>query len=384
MIGSTDAPPAPTTLEARGDVVWLAVGNAVVRSESRGDTWSVAGVVGAPVRALSFISDDDGWAATDAGLFRTADGGAGWSVVAATDDIPILDVEFADALHGWIARGDEVMRTADGGASWTSSGNVCGALEPRIAFSDARTAWAICPIMRGAGAEARDLHVTSDDGATWALYSWNTAFGNRYDEAPPPYDLPAGGYVTAIEFLGRTHGWLTGNRSALYLTTDGAKSWHRVEIPETTEPDTDSVAFVSPDHGYVLSQQQVWRTRDAGLTWEKVWGAALVPAIETVHPALKNLEAPRWVVYSYAETGDGTWWAVAGGGPTAMHIEPRVMSSKDEGEHWDVFEIPGVTPSFVHSQDGGSLLVRDHGAEYTSDDGGLTWTRVRLDLANIR
>ena len=112
--------------------------------------------------------------------------------------------------------------------------------------------------------------------------------GRQWSRHALPFTLP-NGFPTAFQFVDPTDGWVMGGRcdgcryphTAIFATTDGARSWRRITLPDPTLLD-----FVSPSAGWATGSQcpdsrdfginrplRVCRTTDGGRTWFRAhWG----------------------------------------------------------------------------------------------------------------
>ena len=94
--------------------------------------------------------------------------------------------------------------------------------------------------------------LVTTDGSTW--------------NAHPSSGLLTGGDLNTIEFIG-TSGWMGGDGSVVFITTDGGVNW----VPPTTNPATDdvnSLSFSSALNGYAaLDGAGIMYTTDGGVNW---------------------------------------------------------------------------------------------------------------------
>lgn len=377
VLGSTTQDVKPAALATNGDRVWFTLGARILRSDDGGATWVRSGDLADQINALSFASANMGWAATDSGLYATSDGGDRWLFVGGLPSGNVREVDFVDALRGWIVVGGagpasrlsaRLFRTTDGGGTWSEAAAGCRGTPFGVltSFIDSNHGWQLCPLSKSAGGEARDLFITGDGGDSWTLFSFNGAFGNRRDEPPSAYDLPASGYANSISFVDADHGWITAARGGLEATTDGGRSWQPVRIPGLSDPDANGVSFSSPERGFVLGEGGVWRTTDGGATWKRVWGEDTVPVPDPRLPFEDPL-LPYYRTYAYASGDGSSLWLVGGG---------ILFRTDDAGEHWTRYDIPGVTPDAVRIVEPGHMVIGDLQAFYDSTDGGATWTRL--------
>lgn len=253
-----------------------------------GTNWSAVGTV--PNRGfLHFVNATEGYS----GNARTIDGGKTWKYLAVPPKA-VGDAYFHDKLNGWAVVSENetrmgIERTTDGGKSWQRVMNrettapVLGAV---IRSAGAQDAWVECIGDSGMSQTSYSLFHTTDGGKHWQtviakstagggpapgftedkgahspvqgnrpgpLYvvnaqvayiggecpacehpnslSWTTDGGKTLTEATTKLD----GYGGALlAFADNIHGWwitnMTDERSILYTTTNGAKSWQQVYV----------------------------------------------------------------------------------------------------------------------------------------------------------
>ena len=139
----------------------------------------------------------------------------------------------------------------------------------------------ICASQASAGTQAKALYRSSDGGAHWALAAAANApvltGGQALGAAG---GLPAGGYVTPyslghenLAVLTPTEAWLFPDRSGVFDTTDGGRTWSPVTglaQAGLVEGGTGNVVFVDATHGWVCEAGTgLWRTTD-GKNWQRL------------------------------------------------------------------------------------------------------------------
>jgi len=302
-------------------------GQGVWRSRDGGETFtrSCAGMfMEAEVRALAVHPDNPQvlFAGTDAGIYRTADGGDHWER---------LDTPFAGG-KGWqeatlvwsllihprqpdtLFAGTcppSIYRSTDGGASWRKldveieqecgpivySRVTCLVADP----TDDNVIWAgieIDGVRRSddggenwqrldEGLSSRDIHglLVVPDARKTVLATTNNDINLSTDECAVwrPQNVKTKfpwGYCRAITakaddphtiFVGNGNG-PPGTAGALHISRDGGATWRQAELPVppnstiwsfATNPADGNLIFCASINGYL------YRTRDGGGTWEK-------------------------------------------------------------------------------------------------------------------
>ncbi len=287
------------------------------------------------------VTASTGWSWVEPSeLWRTTDGGAHWTKVAAPSvpDRPGPYTEtpyLLDATHAWIAESGQgaagsqgpyiitTFSTVDGGKTWHQGASIPG-VSPKLFFIDQSHGWLLLPPQ---GSSATDytatLYTTDDAGLHWNIKSNAT--------------LPVG--IDSLIFSSLTTGWIAGTGGTLLVTHDGGVTWQIQPLPVTpTAVSTINLQFFDAQHGIA------------------------------------------------------TWSSSSESSLTAPPVELLVTS--DGGTTWDVRPIPGEFPL----QLGGNFVDANHGwviagtaadfnavpavslPLYRTDDGGLTWVRVPTNV----
>jgi hypothetical protein len=223
----------------------------------------------------AFITPRRGWFAVSRQdvetEWETRDGGKTWRSL---PDLSWSHMWFADARHGlaFVAtreQNHEALITADAGDTWQRCGVVYRYADfDAVSMLDARRGWAwvsapapewTAPSAGGAaeadGPLRHGIMRTSDGGChwrgVWSAETPITEFGDLY-------------------FLDEHHGWLAGgHKSALYATADGGRSWQPLPLP-FKKTWVESAYFHDLQAGWLLTDERLFETRDAGRTWREV------------------------------------------------------------------------------------------------------------------
>ena len=182
------------------------------------------------IQSLYMLDLNNGWALTDTGVVRTADGGSTWynSTPAGLNGAPASPF-FLNASTGWVAAsaGDPttgtLFYTSDGGATWSSTSVPFGG--GSLHFIDAKNGWEMVGLNAGMSHEAVAIFRTSDGGTTWSRILINDP-----SVAGATDSLPLVGDKNGITVLDSQHAWVTGAQPSndfiyIYISQDGGITW---------------------------------------------------------------------------------------------------------------------------------------------------------------
>ena len=194
---------------------------------------------------------------------------------------------------------------------------------------------------------------TTDAGTTWiALLGGDSASAERA--------------VQDLRFVSPTTGWatqVTDTHTNLFRTSDGA-TWEQIGSIEEHYAD---LSFTSDTDGIFAHNKDVYRTRDGGRTWEKVYTCAVQAQIAGLARTL-NCEITK-IHFASATVG----FAVGYHSDAVL-----VLRTDDGGSSWNPMtviedEIGRDSGLFFLDENTGYLRVKS-GKSYRTIDGGVTWT----------
>lgn len=162
--------------------------------------------------------------------------------------------------------------------------------------------------------------VTGDGGRTWT-------------------PVEVGGLPRSVRFLNEQLGWLVAD-NGLWRTEEAGRSWQRV----ARLPGALAVSFLDEQRGFAVgTRKRLWRTGDGGKTWDEVEAArqlignpdhSVLHLIERVSPqellVLGHSRPPRRDSLAVPEWAD----------PEAAKLRPQVpttllqLESRDGGQTW--------------------------------------------------
>jgi len=248
------------------------------------------------------LSPEVGWVWLAQDIFWTRDSGQTWMRItpphAATAHLHA--VHFLDAQHGWVLFTNlnatfTLARTRDGGTTWqTQSLALFAPNDPNalahaahLHFLDAQTGWLVLSRATSSNFSVGTLFQTTDGGTTWHTRT-----------------IPIGAPVV---FADANRGWTAGGATgdALYRTTDGGLTWSPepladalrtpnrrliTQLPQFENSTTGILPILITEDG--VTRIELYRTRDAGATWQR---AAVLPLDRTIesgeHVPLAMFEA---------------------------------------------------------------------------------------------
>src|SRR6266542_997213 len=281
------------------------------------------------------------FAATPAGVRRSADGGRTWSIAGGSEGVPFAAVvvpspAFERDQTVYAAGQAGAYRSRDGGQMWAPILSGSGIL-----------ALAVAPGALFAGSEADGLLRSSDEGRSWSGAN------------PGVLDLTILSIALSPAFERDRMAFL-GTASGLYRSRTGGASWRAVEL-DAQEPAVQCLA-VSPAFEHdrvVLAGTEVdglLRSDDGGSTFSSV----------------STLEARTINAL-----------AVSASGEVAAATDHGVAISLDAGSSWRLASgaTPGGVLSLVYLDDGALLAGLADTGVARSDVGGAAWSIVDEGLA---
>lgn len=278
---------------------------------------------------------------SDFGLFYRADDGK-WVSFGPRVGINGLTVQPGDASVMFVPSADGIVLSRDGGKTWRQVtgwdvADVCSIvfddLNPRLVY--AATAWG--PLR------------STDGGEHWQAAQQGLA---------KPYCQTL---VADPLHSGRV---LLGTEDGLYVSTDAAQSWTRIESPATTilrlarsEADTQLLLAGTQGRGAWLSRDDgaTWSAVDAGSATANLYAAALNPS------AAATMAVGGWGVGVRVSADGGATWADRSAGLPVKNVLVLAFDPDVKGRLW--------------------AATFEEGTFY-SDDLGRTWKNGGLYGAN--
>ncbi|MBK7212398.1 MAG: T9SS type A sorting domain-containing protein [Bacteroidales bacterium] len=274
--------------------------------------------------------------------------GASWEIVlnpgGTPNDFFCLGTYFINETTGFLFGGKErILKTTDGGYTWeikyAGNSNYESQCITDIYFTNEQNGFAI-------GASSTFLK-TVDGGETWTTAISGFSFNPYCIE----FENPATGYV------------LVGSDSVMVKTTDGGENWSLVPIfpglPATSYSNlnflTDSVAIIGCYESQATHPYKIYRTADAGLTWQLVFSSSSTYLLN----------------FDFLDSMHGV------GGSVSWNYSSVILLTNDGGLTWTE-DWPSNMPwystnSLCYFDQDKIFSVGILGRIFRSDNAGLTW-----------
>ncbi|MEM6814684.1 MAG: glycosyl hydrolase [Bacteroidota bacterium] len=233
------------------------------------------------------------------------------------------------------------------------------------------------------GATGGGVWRTKDGGNTWENISDGYFGGSIGAVAVSEWD-------NNVIYVGGGEVTVRGNVSSgygMWKSVDAGDTWEKIGLESSRHIPRIRIHPKNPDLVYAAvlgdlyrssSERGIYRSKDGGKTWEKVLFAnANAGAVDLLfdpnNPRI--LYASTWRIrrtpYSLESGGEGSaLWKSTDGGDTWTNI------SLNEGLPKGIWGISGVTVSPVNSNRVWAIIENENGGVYRSDDAGKTWNLI--------
>lgn len=213
-----------------------------------------------PARFISFLDEKNGWMCSSYAVWKTDDGGNTW-----IESIPSSFTSVKQLIHSeavinnneiWLG-GEQgiVYHTADGGISWEGKkvGNVTDTFLSAKFFNQREGIFVSHP--------NGNMLITADGGKSWLsadLGKYSGVFA-----------------VRSVSFVSNEEIFVAGSRTESQVSVEGSilktensgKTWAHVDnLPR--EKAFDFIHFFNKSRGILISDSNVYVTKNGGLSWE--------------------------------------------------------------------------------------------------------------------
>lgn len=342
------------------------------RSTDRGATWSVVltNLLLNNNQSLYFVNSKIGFLGGFGKIYKTADGGFTWQQQN-IGSWGILSIRFHNDNLGFASTEDsKILKTTNGGLTWTSSNILFRVFS--FFFIDADTIYA-------AGEQGK-IYRTVDGGIKWTIVSPTSPFG---------------GYLyRSIHFLNTNKGFVVGVSGQILTTSNAGATWQQHAV---THLEMTSFCFPTKQVGYATDWWSVYKTTDAGQTWQPANLTLPNANSRITHSWFRNKDtgfvvSSNPVMFYKTYNGGQTWQAVytlpSGYNYTramdfvndtigylcmANSTATQVFKTTNGGESWTnvgTYYIPFTKLEFVTGSTGYAVAYHD---VYKTIDSAKTW-----------
>jgi uncharacterized protein (TIGR03437 family) len=237
-------------------------------------------------------------------------------------------------------------------------------------------------------AASQGVYRSADAGATWSLA--NTG-------------LPSVAFAIALDPTDADNAYAVVFDGRMYRTVDGARTWQAGAIDLRNFPSQIAGAqlAINPQRPSTLyaatgNGTQLYRSDDAGVTWQKITildnGQEFFPTAFALAPSDPNVLYVTGSGRLHKSVDGGVTFTIASpvgsGSPGSIAVDPRdpnvvyianaagIAKSSDGGANFAAVSIDGsqtVHLVTVDARDSSRLYAADYTQVYTSSDGGATW-----------
>lgn len=350
---------------------------------------------------VQYINSEIIWACDRAGkLFKSVDGGDSWDIF--EDSFGYLnDMYFFDNNNSLtISSSYKVNITNNSWQSW----NVIlvgypGALH-KFSFTDDQL---------GLGVGNESLLKTTDAGEHWKRINdkftgigfFNEDIGYAIQEWPnnipmktndggytwEEMNLNLNGYITNLDFISETTGFMINSGNELLKTFDAGNNWQITNLPIDTGMYND-IQFIDENIGFLCTDNSIFvKTADGGATVNTF----NFDTVNSIRALYFNDENNGWIVGSegfcgITANGGESWDAVIVGDQTLVDVWftndqngfilanlGDVYRTDDGGYTWDLLSLEANSPLEVNflDEDNGWIVCRNR--VYFTEDNGVSW-----------
>ncbi|HLV46293.1 MAG TPA: YCF48-related protein [Flavobacterium sp.] len=332
----------------------------LIKTSDGGQTWDfhmIDSTLYTILHEAEFIDENNGYivGGTDFGnwnvLLKTTDGGQNWENMDTSflELYPtrITEVDFITPQLGFIAKHEEnkIYRTTDGGNSFTaldlpavSNGTYSYLTE--IRFIDPYTGFVARSLTTDHETTVSEILKTTDGGNTWTVVNsadlQNVTVWEKKDK---------------IQFVNNSQGFAIVGKGILKTTQDGGTTWTEFPLPVTTVPATD-MYFVNNACGYLALDGNIYRTDDAGQTWNL---QSIENNLDKVNYIQFATESFGYALdYEYAPQGQGQGIILLN--TYQQPAEPLWSESFDFDSLLTIY--PNPAEDFIHIQNDSNLTIQ--------------------------
>jgi photosystem II stability/assembly factor-like uncharacterized protein len=201
--------------------------------------------------SVCFPTPDTGFVSANWGagnILRTINAGYTWDTLhTGHSDVTFRSIRFCNSHTGYACgSGGVIIKTADAGGHWTMKRLNGATVEDLESIFCIDTTTAV--VVGGSGYIFR----TENSGADWAFTS------------------VANNSISGLYFTTAKTGYIGGNYGSIFKTIDSGSTWTKVLVEAAGNFSFNSVWFTDTSTGYAVGGSKIFRTANAGESWESM------------------------------------------------------------------------------------------------------------------
>ena len=213
-----------------------------------GVTWTAKNYGTTNYEAVFFTDENTGFIGGASTILKTVDGGNTWTPPVSITSFmghDVYDFYFVNANVGFaVCNQSQILKTTDGGLNWTSKFGPSTPNIMAIHFPTTDAGYAV--------GQSGYFFKSKDGGETWQF----------------PGNIPFSNALKSVYFTDAATGYIGCSDGTILKTTDSAKTWTmKIIAPQSVT--FEAMFFVNAQIGYAAGGQSIWKTTDAGLTWNQ-------------------------------------------------------------------------------------------------------------------
>lgn len=351
---------------------------------------------------VTFVNENEGWAAGGSIIMHTVDGGNSWETQyqmnCSVHTCFVKSIYFIDNSNGWAVGGyagidpppygAKIWFTSDGGNTWVEQYDLNQHEFNDVFFTDQNNGWVVGTKYHYYNPISSIILHTSNGGDTWQVQ-----LNNNYDG------------FSGIYFTDTDNGWAVGDSGTIVHTSNGGNTW--VEQYSGQDDALSNVFFTDDNNGWVVGEGAILHTNDGGISWENQYDSThwlndvffidhLTGWVVGDGRMLSTVDGgENWELRAYDPWGETFYldvffvdhdngWVIVAGECLPMN-DYYVMHTIDGGESWVTILSCSTYQSFddVYFIDPDiGWVVCNKGTILYTDNGGLTWEEQNSNTSN--
>jgi photosystem II stability/assembly factor-like uncharacterized protein len=264
---------------------------------------------------------------------------AQWFIQTTNKSERLYKTIFSDSINGFaIGENGIILKTTNGGNDWLTTISNTTNLLRSVFFPEISTGYTI--------GDNGTILKTSTSGLTWSILNSNTT--NR---------------IFSVYFTATNIGYVVGENGLILKTVDGGTNWNVQNINTLTS--LYRVIFTDTNTGYCINRNQIYKTNNAGVTWN-------------LNYQLDN----QYFIYGISDIffADPNNGYVIGASPeTANSI---LLKTTNGGNNWIVNWVPGILGSSIFFNNANIGYAIAYKSIFKTIDGGTTWNLQFEEITN--